>query len=166
MTEAKTTAVWIESILETELSLIPLMVGVDDDSAEIGGMDAAARIIAAEIDALTQTNALMLESAERGQATVAELRAQIDALTADNAQANQWLVNGVAKIERLEKERDEARAEVERLRPAEVDALSADAKAWRTLRRYERLLIAGFCSYADLNFAKAEAQRAAQEATT
>lgn len=37
----QTTAVWVESILETELHLIPLMVGVDDDSAEIGGMDAA-----------------------------------------------------------------------------------------------------------------------------
>ena len=49
---------------------------------------------------------------------------------------------------------------------AEIAALSADAKAWRTLRRYERLLIAGFCSYADLNAAKAEAQQAAQEATT
>ena len=43
---------------------------------------------------------------------------RIATLTADNAQANQWLVNGVAKIEELERQRDEARAEAERLRPA------------------------------------------------
>ena len=105
----QTTAVWIESILETELHLIPLMVGVDADSADIGGMDAAARIIAV----------------------------RIDRLTADNAQANQWLVNGVAKIERLEKERDEARAEAR----AEVERLRPAAEAWRTLeaaRKEER----------------------------
>ena len=56
-------------------------------------------------------------------------------------------------------------AEIARL-TAEIDAQAGDAKAWRTLRRYERLLIAGFCSYADLNAAKAEAQQAAQEATS
>ena len=57
-------------------------------------------------------------------------------------------------------------AEVCAIITAELDAQAADAKAWRTLRRYERLLIAGFCSYADLNAAKAEAQQAAQEATS
>ena len=49
-----TTAVRIESVLESSLHLIPLMVGVDNDSADIGGMDAAAQKIAAEIDALTR----------------------------------------------------------------------------------------------------------------
>lgn len=67
--------------------------------------------------------------------------------------------------ETIAAELDAKDAEIVRL-AAEVAALSADAKAWRTLRRYERLLIAGFCSYADLNAAKAEAQQAAQEATT
>ena len=86
-----------------------------DENYQIHGLRAdyeTAKIVARELDAR---------------------QAQIDALTADNAQANQWLVNGVAKIERLEKERDEARAEVERLRPA--------ADAWRTLeaaRKEER----------------------------
>lgn len=109
----QTTAVWVESILETELHLIPLMVGVDDESAEIGGTREAAATIAAEIDRLM----------------------------ADNAQANQWLVNGVGKIAGLEAQLAEARAEVERLRPRPVDdgatgvpneedILAWDGKVW------------------------------------
>lgn len=50
----QTTAVRVESILESHLHLIPLMVGVDGESADIGGMTEAAQKIAAEIDALTR----------------------------------------------------------------------------------------------------------------
>lgn len=90
-----------------------------DENYQIHGLRAdyeTAKIVARELDAR---------------------QAQIDALTADNAQANQWLVNGVAKIERLEKERDEARAEAR----AEVERLRPAAEAWRTLeaaRKEER----------------------------
>lgn len=77
----QTTAVWVESILETELHLIPLMVGVDDDSAEIGGMDAAARIIAAEIDRLTAER-------DKAQAEVERLRLPAEAWEADEHYGN------------------------------------------------------------------------------
>jgi cell division protein FtsB len=50
----QTTAVRVESILESHLHLIPLMVGVDGESADIGGMTEAAQKIAAEIDTLTR----------------------------------------------------------------------------------------------------------------
>ena len=67
----QTTAVWVESVLETELNLIPLMVGVDADSADIGGMDAASRIIAVRIDRLTaarETARILKREAEKEQA--------------------------------------------------------------------------------------------------
>jgi len=104
--------------------------------AQLGEMNDALR---AEVDRLTHGLALTsavaagkpiqyvgplegmkesLEASYRGALDEsARQMGQMKQMMADNAQANQWLVNGVAKIERLEKERDEARAEVERLRP-------------------------------------------------
>ena len=92
------------------------------------------------------------------------IAAEIDALTADNAQANQWLVNGVAKIERLEKERDEARAEVERLRPA-ADAWEKQEARDEAHYAYgygpDRELAALWTKYSEANeIAKAAAARA------
>ena len=86
----QTTAVRVESILESHLHLIPLMVGVDGESADIGGMTEAARKIAAEIDALRDEMAVILR--ERNDAHLA--------------------------LAERTRERDEALAEAERLRPA------------------------------------------------
>jgi len=97
----QTTAVRVESILESHLHLIPLMVGVDGESADIGGMTEAAQKIAAEIDALTR---------ERDEA-----RAELAGL--DAGMRFQF-----DRAEDYKAQRDEARAEVERLRPA--------AEAW------------------------------------
>jgi cell division protein FtsB len=65
----QTTAVRVESILESHLHLIPLMVGVDGESADIGGMTEAAQKIAAEIDALTRER-------DEARAEVAKLKEQ------------------------------------------------------------------------------------------
>lgn len=69
----------------------------------------AAQKIAAEIDALTQTNALMLESAERGQATIAELRALIPVSRVDLGAHDKTISALAAELNALKAERDEAR---------------------------------------------------------
>ena len=144
----QTTAVWVESILETELHLIPLMVGVDDDSAEIGGMDAAARIIAAEIDRLTaeRDEAQLLRDQYMREANeerdeVVELCAAQDALKSKAARLDVQYEIANRESALHAKQRDEARAEVERLRPRPVDdgatgvpneedILAWDGKVW------------------------------------
>lgn len=103
----QTTAVMVESILESHLHLIPLMVGVDGESADIGGMTEAAQKIAAEIDALTR---------ERDEA-----RAELAGL--DAGMRFQF-----DRAEDYKAQRDEARAEVARLTP-----LSEIHDAWREL---------------------------------
>jgi cell division protein FtsB len=69
MSETQTTAERIEILLERHLTLVPLMVGVDSDSAEIGGIARVSQTIAAEIDALTRER-------DEARAEVAKLKEQ------------------------------------------------------------------------------------------
>lgn len=97
----------------------------------------SSRIIAAAVESLARERnealervALLESLARTGSGIAHSFKDEVDRLTADNAQANQWLVNGVAKIAELEKQLDEARGEVERLRPG--------YKAWRAWEGYSK----------------------------
>jgi len=140
----QTTAVRVESILESHLHLIPLMVGVDGESADIGGMTEAAQKIAAEIDALTR---------ERDEA-----RAEIATLTLKLANARLNLKHCSEEVDKRDEcagQLAEARAEVESCRKAyaqmrstedewkrdtlaalkaEVERLRPAAEAWEALQ--------------------------------
>ena len=141
----QTTAVRVESILESHLHLIPLMVGVDGESADIGGMTEAAQKIAAEIDALTRerdearAELAGLDAGMRFQFDRAEdYKAQRDEARAEllkereaySKRAAEQTVSGASKL--MIAELAEARAEVERLRPA--------AEAWEARYRWGKTI--------------------------
>lgn len=158
---------------------------------KVRGLEAELSEAQAEIDALTQTNALMLDSAERGQATVAELRAEVATLTAELLQKEQQLA--AARAERdecarswamsqqqLAEARDtiaannakseaweaEAEAQLAEAR-AEVERLRPAAEAWELQRKYAKMFgdnLRGRVSDVDLACLEAEYEAAAARA--
>ena len=145
MTQTQTTADRIQAIIEA---------GLFDFNAR-----PSCEVIAAEIDALTQTNALMLESAERGQATVAELRAQIDALTAERDAARESLGYVQAETDAMYRRVVILEAEVERLRLA-AEAWEAQENSANIFMRHLR----GHVSFEDTIKPEADARAAAARA--